>query len=57
MTPSKITISLIEAAEPWTNPGRLGQYQADLAGLEDSHLDQLRHIKPPCLAMAFEHDR
>jgi hypothetical protein len=57
MTPSKITISLIEAAEPWTNPGRLGQYQADLAWLEDSHLDQLRHIKPPCLAMAFEHDR
>ena len=32
----KITISLIEAAEPWTNPGRLGQCQADLAWLEDS---------------------
>jgi pimeloyl-ACP methyl ester carboxylesterase len=27
----KITISLIEAGPPWTNPGRLGQYQADLA--------------------------
>jgi pimeloyl-ACP methyl ester carboxylesterase len=52
----KITISLIEAAEPWTNPGRLGQCQADLAWLEDSHLDQLGHIKSPCLAMAFEHD-
>jgi pimeloyl-ACP methyl ester carboxylesterase len=52
----KITISLIEAAEPWTNPGRLGQYQADLAWLEDSHLDQLGHIESPCLAMAFEHD-
>jgi pimeloyl-ACP methyl ester carboxylesterase len=52
----KTTISLIEAAEPWTNPGRLGQYQADLAWLEDSHLDQLAHIESPCLAMAFEHD-
>jgi hypothetical protein len=29
-------ISLIEAAEPWTNPGRLGQYQSDLAWVEDS---------------------
>ena len=53
----KITISLIEAAEPWTNPGRLGQYQADLAWLEDSsHLDRLDRIKSPCLAVAFEHD-
>ncbi len=53
----KITISLIEAAEPWTNPGRLGQYQADLAWLEDNgHLDRLGHIKSSCLAMAFEHD-
>ena len=53
----KITISLIAAAEPWTNPGRLGQYQADLAWLEDSGpLDRLAHIKSPCLAMAFEHD-
>ena len=44
----KITISLIEAAEPWTNPGRLGQYQADLAWLEDSsHLDRLGHIESP----------
>jgi pimeloyl-ACP methyl ester carboxylesterase len=32
----KVTISLIEAGGPWTNPGRLGQYQADLAWLEDS---------------------
>jgi pimeloyl-ACP methyl ester carboxylesterase len=53
----KMTISLIEAAEPWTNPGRLGQYQADLAWLEDSsHLDRLDQITSPCLAMAFEHD-
>ena len=53
----KITISLIEAAAPWTNPGRLGQYQADLAWLEDSsHLDRLDRIKSPCLAVAFEHD-
>ena len=52
----KITPSLIEAAGPWTNPGQLGQYQADLAWLEDSHLDQLSHIDSPCLAMAFEHD-
>ena len=53
----KMTISLIEAAGPWTNPGRLGQYQADLAWLQDSsHLDRLRHITSPCLAMAFDHD-
>jgi pimeloyl-ACP methyl ester carboxylesterase len=53
----KVTISLIEAAAPWTNPGRLGQYQADLAWLEDSsQLDRLSQIKSPCLAMAFEHD-
>ena len=53
----KITISLIEAAGPWANPGRLGQYQADLAWLQDSgHLDRLGHIESPCLAMAFEHD-
>jgi pimeloyl-ACP methyl ester carboxylesterase len=53
----KITISLIEAGAPWTNPGRLGQYQADLAWLEDSSsLDRLSRIESPCLAMAFEHD-
>jgi pimeloyl-ACP methyl ester carboxylesterase len=53
----KITISLLEAAEPWTNPGRLGQYQADLAWVEDSsHVDRLERIKASCLAVAFEHD-
>ena len=53
----KMTISLIEAGEPWTNPGRLGQYQADLAWQEDgSQLDRLSRITSPCLAMAFEHD-
>jgi pimeloyl-ACP methyl ester carboxylesterase len=53
----KVTISLIEAGAPWTNPGRLGQYQADLAWLEDSSpLGRLSRIKAPCLAMAFEHD-
>ena len=53
----KVTISLIEAGGPWANPGRLGQYQADLDWLRDtSHLDRLRHITSPCLAMAFEHD-
>ena len=44
----KVTISLIEAAAPWTNPGRLGQYQADLAWLEvSSHLDRLSQSNPP----------
>ncbi len=53
----KLTISLIEGAGPWANPGRLGQYQADLAWLEDhGRLDRLGHIESPCLAMAFEHD-
>src|SRR6266487_4650745 len=45
-----------QAAEPWTNPGRLGQYQADLAWLEDGQLDRLSQITSPCLPMAFEHD-
>jgi pimeloyl-ACP methyl ester carboxylesterase len=53
----KVTISLMEAAGQWANPGRLGQYQADLAWLEDSsHLDRLGQITSPCLAIAFEHD-
>jgi pimeloyl-ACP methyl ester carboxylesterase len=53
----KVTSSLIEAGGPWTNPGRLGQYQADLDWLQDgSHLDRLSHITSPCLAMAFEDD-
>jgi pimeloyl-ACP methyl ester carboxylesterase len=37
-----------QAAEPWTNPGRLGQYQAELAWLEDgSQLDRLSRITSP----------
>jgi pimeloyl-ACP methyl ester carboxylesterase len=53
----KVTIRLIEAAGSWANPGRLGQYQACLAWLEDrGHLDRLGRIGSPCLAMAFEHD-
>ena len=53
----KVTVGLIEAVEPWANPGLLGQYQADLAWLEDpGHLDRLDRIKSACLAMAFEHD-
>src|ERR1700751_5288345 len=44
----KVTISLIEAGGPWANPRRLGQYQADLAWLQDtSHLHPLRHTPPP----------
>src|SRR5260370_20898702 len=51
----KITISLIDAAEPWTNPGRLGQYQADLAWLEDNvHLARLGPTQSPYPAKAFE---
>ena len=53
----KMTSSLIEAGAPWTNPGRLGQYQADLAWHQDnSHLGRLDRITAPCLAMAFQHD-
>jgi pimeloyl-ACP methyl ester carboxylesterase len=53
----KLTISLIEAGGVWANPGRLGQYEADLAWLENSsHLDRLARITVPCLAIAFEHD-
>ena len=53
----KVTISLIEAAGPWTNPGRLGQYQADLAWLRGQQPPgPARPHQSPCLAMAFEHD-
>jgi pimeloyl-ACP methyl ester carboxylesterase len=53
----KVTISLIESAPAWTNPGRLGQYQADLAWQEDDgHLDRLDGIQAQCLTMAFQHD-
>lgn len=53
----KMTVSLIEAAELWANPGRLGQYQADLTWAEDdSRLDRLGRITAPCLAVAFQHD-
>ena len=55
--PMPRAVGLTEAGGVWANPGRLGQYEADLAWLEDSsRLDRLARITAPCLAIAFEHD-
>jgi pimeloyl-ACP methyl ester carboxylesterase len=48
---------MFEASPPWTNPGRLGQWSADLAWINDEQRakrwSQLTHR---CLAIGFEHD-
>ena len=44
-------------AEPWPNPGRLGQYEACLAWSTDpNHGVAWPSISVPCLVMAYEHD-
>jgi pimeloyl-ACP methyl ester carboxylesterase len=47
---------LIQQMQPWGNPGRLGQYEADLTWSEVDHQEELRAIAVPCLAVAHEHD-
>jgi pimeloyl-ACP methyl ester carboxylesterase len=50
-------LALYQAAPPWTNPGRLGQWSADLAWARDTTLPQRWPQLPQrCLAIAFEHD-
>jgi pimeloyl-ACP methyl ester carboxylesterase len=50
-------LALYQAAPPWTNPGRLGQWSADLAWARDDTLPQRWPLLTQrCLAIAFEHD-
>jgi thioesterase CepJ len=50
-------LALIGEAEPWPNPGRLGQFEACLAwSLDPEHSNAWSSIAVPCLVMAFEHD-
>jgi pimeloyl-ACP methyl ester carboxylesterase len=48
---------MIEASPPWTNPGRLGQWQADLAWLEDeTRVNRWPDLRQRALVIGFEHD-
>lgn len=50
-------LALIGDAEPWAQPGRLGQYEAALAWSTDPVRGAAwPHIAVPCLVLAFEHD-
>lgn len=50
-------LSMLEGAEPWGNPGRLGQLEACLAWSNDPRRPQRwGTIEVPCLVLAFEHD-
>jgi thioesterase CepJ len=50
-------LALIGDAEPWPNPGRLGQFEACLAwSLDGERTNAWPSITVPCLVMAFEHD-
>jgi pimeloyl-ACP methyl ester carboxylesterase len=50
-------VSMLEASPPWTNPGRLGQWSADLAWAnDDDRTTRWKTLSQQCLAIAFEHD-
>ena len=52
-----MVLSFSGDAEPWPNPGRLGQYEACLAWSTDPHHGAAwPDIEVPCLIMAYEHD-
>jgi thioesterase CepJ len=43
--------------EPWSNPGRLGQYEAALAwSLDGERTRRWPSLSVPCLILSFEHD-
>jgi pimeloyl-ACP methyl ester carboxylesterase len=49
--------TMIEASPLWTNPGRLGQWSADLAWLEDDErVMRWPQVTKRALLVAFEHD-
>jgi pimeloyl-ACP methyl ester carboxylesterase len=50
-------LSLIADLPPWSNPGKLGQYEAALSWSTDrERTKRWPEIKVPCLALSFEHD-
>jgi pimeloyl-ACP methyl ester carboxylesterase len=50
-------LSLIGDLPVWSNPGRLGQYEAALAWSTDpSRTTRWPEVRVPCLVLAFEHD-
>jgi pimeloyl-ACP methyl ester carboxylesterase len=50
-------LALLEQAEPWPLPGRLGQYEACLAWSTGAERGTTwGSITVPCLVLAFEHD-
>jgi pimeloyl-ACP methyl ester carboxylesterase len=50
-------LSLIGDMEPWSNPGRLGPYEAALAwSLDLERTRRWPEMSTPCLVLAFEHD-
>jgi thioesterase CepJ len=50
-------LSLIGDLVPWTNPGRLGQYEAALAwSLDVERTRRWPSLSVPCLVLSFEHD-
>jgi pimeloyl-ACP methyl ester carboxylesterase len=49
--------SVTEASPPWTNPGRLGQWAAVAAWLNDEgRTDRWPRLRQRCLLIAFEYD-
>ena len=50
-------LALIGDMEPWTNPGRLGQYEAALSwSLDVQRTRRWPQLSRPCLVLSFEHD-
>ncbi len=50
-------LELLGDDEPWSNPGRLGQYQAASGWVHDeSRTDRWAEVSVPCLVLAFEYD-
>ncbi|MFZ0666442.1 MAG: alpha/beta hydrolase [Acidimicrobiales bacterium] len=50
-------LALISNLDPWSNPGKLGQYEAALAWSTDKErTKRWPSMAVPCLALSFEHD-
>jgi pimeloyl-ACP methyl ester carboxylesterase len=50
-------LGLIGELKPWSNPGRLGQYEAALAwSLDVERTHRWPSLSMPCLVLSFEHD-
>ena len=53
----ELLAEMLEAGPSWTNPGRLGQWSADLAwGNDEARIERWPQLQQRCLAIAFEHD-